>query len=62
MQITDDLPRPLHPYYMNFHSSLAEVDETGKRRLGNTLILGQAGTGKTVLLGHLMAQAFDSPQ
>ena len=45
------------PYYMNFHASLAEVDETGKRRLGNTSILGQSGTGKTVLLGHLVAQA-----
>ncbi|MDR7948273.1 VirB4 family type IV secretion/conjugal transfer ATPase [Achromobacter aegrifaciens] len=45
------------PYYMNFHASLAEVDETGKRRLGNTSILGQSGTGKTVLLGHLIAQA-----
>ncbi|WP_028354600.1 VirB4 family type IV secretion/conjugal transfer ATPase [Bordetella petrii] len=45
------------PYYMNFHASLADVDETGKRRLGNTSILGQSGTGKTVLLGHLVAQA-----
>lgn len=45
------------PYYMNFHASLAEVDDTGKRRLGNTSILGKSGTGKTVLLGHLVAQA-----
>lgn len=45
------------PYYMNFHASLAEVDETGKRRLGNTSIIGQSGTGKTVLLGHLISQA-----
>ncbi|MDT4813161.1 Type IV secretion system protein virB4 [compost metagenome] len=45
------------PYYMNFHASLAEVDETGKRRLGNTFLIGKSGTGKTVLLGHLIAQA-----
>ncbi|ANN73225.1 VirB4 family type IV secretion/conjugal transfer ATPase [Bordetella bronchialis] len=45
------------PYYLNFHASLADVDETGKRRLGNTSIIGQSGTGKTVLLGHLLTQA-----
>lgn len=45
------------PYFMNFHSALSEIDETGKRRLGNTMIIGQSGTGKTVLLGHLITQA-----
>lgn len=45
------------PYYLNFHASLADADETGKRRLGNTSIIGQSGTGKTVLLGHLLTQA-----
>ncbi|MCC3263326.1 hypothetical protein LLE87_34710, partial [Paenibacillus polymyxa] len=29
----------------------------GKRRLGNTSIIGQSGAGKTVLLGHLITQA-----
>src|SRR3546814_15957313 len=42
------------PYYLNFHASLEDVDETGKRRLGNTSIIGQSGAGKTVLLGHLI--------
>src|SRR5690606_30003090 len=41
------------PYFFNFHASLAETDETGARRLGNTMLIGQSGTGKTVLLGHL---------
>ncbi|CAB3743763.1 VirB4 family type IV secretion/conjugal transfer ATPase [Achromobacter kerstersii] len=45
------------PYYLNFHASLQDVDETGKRRLGNTSIIGQSGAGKTVLLGHLITQA-----
>ena len=45
------------PYYMNFHASLDDTDETGKRRLGNTSLLGQSGTGKTVNLGHLVSQA-----
>ncbi|WP_323011490.1 VirB4 family type IV secretion/conjugal transfer ATPase [Castellaniella sp.] len=48
------------PYFFNFHTSLDEVDETGKRRPGNTAIIGKTGTGKTVLLGMLvtMAQKF----
>ncbi len=45
------------PYFFNFHTSLAEADETGARRLGNTMLIGQSGTGKTVLLGHLITQA-----
>lgn len=45
------------PYFLNFHTALPEVDETGKRRLGNTMIIGQSGTGKTVLLGHCITQA-----
>lgn len=45
------------PLYFNFHASAPHRDETGERRLGNTLILGKSGEGKTVLLGHLLAQA-----
>lgn len=45
------------PYFLSFHTSLAEVDDTGQRRLGNTMIIGQSGTGKTVLLGHAVTQA-----
>lgn len=45
------------PYYLNFHATLEELDETGKRRLGNTALIGKSGTGKTVLLGHLLTQA-----
>ncbi|KAG1439317.1 hypothetical protein G6F57_019472 [Rhizopus arrhizus] len=45
------------PDYLNFHATLEDVDDTGKRRLGNTAIIGKSGTGKTVLLGHLLTQA-----
>ncbi|MGS1117409.1 VirB4 family type IV secretion/conjugal transfer ATPase [Castellaniella sp. UC4442_H9] len=50
------------PYFFNFHASLDEVDETGKRRPGNTAILGKTGTGKTVLMGVLttLAMKFDA--
>lgn len=45
------------PYFVNFHTSLDEVDETGKRRLGNTMVIGKSGTGKSVLLAHCITQA-----
>ena len=45
------------PFFFNYHASLEEVDETGQRRPGNTLIIGQTGTGKTVLQGLLLTQA-----
>lgn len=45
------------PLYFNFHASKLEEDATNKRLLGNTAIIGQSGSGKTVLLGFLLAQA-----
>ncbi|CAM5208261.1 VirB4 family type IV secretion/conjugal transfer ATPase [Oligella ureolytica] len=45
------------PFFFNYHASLEEVDDTGRRRPGNTLIIGQTGTGKTVLQGVLLTQA-----
>ncbi|AGF75071.1 TrwK protein [Bartonella australis AUST/NH1] len=45
------------PLYFNFHASKLEEDATDKRLLGNTALIGQSGSGKTVLLGFLLAQA-----
>ncbi|EBC1886523.1 VirB4 family type IV secretion/conjugal transfer ATPase [Salmonella enterica] len=45
------------PLYFNFHASKIEEDATDKRLLGNTMIIGQSSSGKTVLLGFLLAQA-----
>ncbi|WP_026350214.1 VirB4 family type IV secretion/conjugal transfer ATPase [Bordetella sp. FB-8] len=45
------------PYYLNFHASLEDQDETGKRMLGNTFFIGKSGTGKTAALGHVLTQA-----
>lgn len=45
------------PFFLNFHATLDDVDETGKRRLGNTMIIGKSGTGKTVLLSAALTQA-----
>lgn len=45
------------PYFFNYHASLEEVDATGQRLPGNTMIIGYIGTGKTVLQGALLTQA-----
>mgnify|MGYP006395910005 CR=1 FL=1 len=45
------------PYYFNFHAADPKQDETDKLTLGNTMLIGQSGSGKTVLLGFIMAQA-----
>lgn len=45
------------PLFFNFHASKLGDDDTEKRLLGNTVLIGQSGAGKTVLLGFLMAQA-----
>lgn len=45
------------PLYFSFHASKEDEDSTDKRLLGNTMLIGQSGAGKTVLLGFLLAQA-----
>jgi type IV secretion/conjugal transfer VirB4 family ATPase len=45
------------PYYFNFHHSPLHEDSFDKKLLGNVRIIGQAGSGKTVLLGTLLCQA-----
>jgi type IV secretion system protein VirB4 len=45
------------PLYFNFHASKIGEDVTEKRLLGNTVMIGKSGTGKTVTLGFLLAQA-----
>jgi type IV secretion/conjugal transfer VirB4 family ATPase len=44
------------PFYFNFHASKEDEDVFDKMMLGNTRIIGQAGAGKTVLMGFLYAQ------
>lgn len=45
------------PVYFNFHASRIDDDVHGERVAGNTAIFGKTGTGKTVLLAFLLAQA-----
>lgn len=42
-------------YDLNLHNTLMGVDEWGKKPLAHTDVLGQAGSGKTVLLMFLLA-------
>ena len=45
------------PLYFNFHASPLEDNSYDKRLLGNTMFIGKSGTGKTVTIGFLIAQA-----
>ncbi len=45
------------PYYFNFHVTPENKDAFDEKALGNTMIIGQAGSGKTLLKMTLLAQA-----
>ncbi|MBK8815010.1 MAG: hypothetical protein IPN42_05660 [Methylococcaceae bacterium] len=45
------------PLYINFHHSKGDEDNYDKKVLGNTRIIGQSGSGKTVLMNMLFLQA-----
>lgn len=44
------------PYFFNFHKVRDGFNDFGEALLGNTLILGQSGGGKTVLMNFLLNQ------
>lgn len=46
------------PYYLNLHESPEGIDSTNKKTLGNTGIIGQAGTGKTVMTNMIVLSTF----
>ena len=46
-----------HPFYFNFHYTLAGDDNFNEKVAGNTRMIGKTGTGKTVALGLLYCQA-----
>ncbi|EGU30991.1 VirB4 ATPase [Vibrio ichthyoenteri ATCC 700023] len=45
------------PFYFNFHQSPQGVDSFGRKLVGNTIVIGMTGTGKTVALGLFLCQA-----
>jgi type IV secretion/conjugal transfer VirB4 family ATPase len=45
------------PLYFNFHYSKGDEDAFDKKVLGNTRIIGQAGSGKTAMMNALMIES-----
>lgn len=45
------------PLYINFHHSKGDEDNYDKKVLGNVRIIGQSGSGKTVLMNMLFLQS-----
>lgn len=45
------------PFYFNFHDPVIGEDRTGELDLGNTLIMGSPGEGKTAILNYLLAMS-----
>lgn len=45
------------PLYFNYHYSKGDEDSYDKKLLGNTRVIGQSGSGKTVLLNFLLCQS-----
>ena len=42
------------PYFLNHHVSPEDIDSTDEKKPGNTVVIGQTGAGKTVLVLGLM--------
>lgn len=43
------------PYYLNFHQT-TRGNDFGEKLLGNTLIIGQSGSGKTIFMNFILDQ------
>lgn len=45
------------PYHFNFHATHPAEDSLGEKAIGNTLVIGKSGTGKTALINFLLGQS-----
>lgn len=45
------------PYYFSFHAVAGKGDQTGQKALGNSIVIGASGTGKTAFLSTCAAFA-----
>lgn len=43
-------------YHFNFHATLPHEDSVGEKAIGNTMVIGKSGTGKTALINFLLSQ------
>jgi type IV secretion system protein VirB4 len=44
------------PYHFNFHATHPAENSLGEKAIGNTLVIGKSGTGKTALINFLLSQ------
>ena len=44
------------PYYFNFHATSPGESSFGEKAIGNTMVIGKSGTGKTALINFLLSQ------
>lgn len=44
------------PYYFNFHATHPAERSLGEKAIGNTMVIGKSGTGKTALINFLLSQ------
>lgn len=44
------------PYYFNFHATHPAEKSLGEKAIGNTMVIGKSGTGKTALINFLLSQ------
>jgi type IV secretion system protein VirB4 len=44
------------PYHFNFHATHPAEKSLGEKAIGNTLVIGKSGTGKTALINFLLSQ------
>ena len=44
------------PYYFNFHATHPGEPSFGEKAIGNTMVIGKSGTGKTALINFLLSQ------
>lgn len=44
------------PYYFNFHATHPSENSLGEKAIGNTMVIGKSGTGKTALINFLLSQ------
>lgn len=44
------------PYYFNFHATQPQENSLGEKAIGNTMVIGKSGTGKTALINFLLSQ------
>ncbi|HEY4581255.1 MAG TPA: VirB4 family type IV secretion/conjugal transfer ATPase [Lysobacter sp.] len=44
------------PYHFNFHATHPGENSFGEKAIGNTMVIGKSGTGKTALINFLLSQ------